>query len=137
MTEARKARPPGNTELFPPAVWAGAFLFVSGQAAVDETGSVVPGTFLEQMDLAISNLARVLQREGLSLADVVQVRAYVHDPACLAEYNRHYPDYFQHPRPARTTLTGCLLDPVKFELDVVAYQPEPARSGGGSQVPDA
>jgi 2-iminobutanoate/2-iminopropanoate deaminase len=45
----------------------------------------------------------------------------VHDPADAAEYNRLYRTYFVEPRPARTTLTSCLNDHVKFEVDVIAH----------------
>lgn len=107
--------------LFSASVRAGDFVFVSGQAAVDETGALVPGSFAEQMDRALGNVARILADEGLSLSDVVRVGAYLHDPADLAEYNRLYPQYFAPPRPARTTIAGCLSEPVKFEIDVVAY----------------
>ena len=107
--------------LFPPAVRAGEFVYVSGQASVDETGAIVGGTFAEEMHRSIENVRRVLDAEGLALSDVVKVNAYVHDPADLAEYNRLYPEYFPWPRPARTTITSCLTDAIKFELDVVAH----------------
>lgn len=107
--------------LFPPAVRAGDFVFVSGQASVDESGAILPGTFAEEMHRSIENVRRVLATEGLDLADVVKVSAYVHDPADLAEYNRLYPRYFTPPRPARTTIASCLTEAVKFEIDVVAH----------------
>lgn len=107
--------------LFPPFVRAGEFLFVSGQASVDEHGTIVPGTFAEEMHRSIENVRRILAAEGLALSDVVKVNAYVADPADLPEYNRRYPDYFPWPRPARTTITNCLTDAIKFELDVIAH----------------
>lgn len=109
--------------LFRAAVRAGDFVFVSGQAAVNASGELVPGNFAEQMDRAIGNVATILAGEGLGLSDVVRVGAYLHDHADVAEYNRRYPQYFAPPRPARTTLTGCLPEHVRFEIDVVAYSP--------------
>lgn len=114
--------------LFPPARRAGDFLFVSGQASVDETGAIVPGTFAEEMHRSIENVRRILADAGLTLSDVVKVNAYVQDPANLTEYNRLYPDYFSAPRPARTTIASCLTDAIKFEIDVVAYAPNPPRA---------
>lgn len=123
-TNATGSAPPsGDGPLFPPAVRAGDFVFVSGQASVDESGSIVPGTFAEEMHRSIENVRRVLAVEGLDLADVVKVSSYVHDPADLAEYNRLYPEYFAPPRPARTTIANCLTEAVKFEIDVVAHGP--------------
>lgn len=115
----------GYTSMFRSCVRAGDFVFVSGQAAVDESGRLVPGSFAEQMRRAIENVQRVLAGLGLTLADVVRVGSYVRDPEDLAEYNRIYAEYFAPPRPARTTLTGCLTDRIAFEIDVVAY------TGGG------
>jgi 2-iminobutanoate/2-iminopropanoate deaminase len=111
----------GSTAPFRPFVQAGAFVFVSGQASVDEAGRLVPGTFEEQMRLSIDNVRRVLALAGLDLTDVVRTGCYVHDPADAAEFNRIYLEYFHPPRPARTTLTGCLTEQVRFEIDVVAY----------------
>ncbi|WP_199701436.1 RidA family protein [Jiangella rhizosphaerae] len=110
---------------FRPLVRAGDFVFVSGQAAVDEAGRLVPGTFEEQLRRSMENVRRVLAQAGLDLAHVVRTGCYVHDPADALEFNRLYREYFQPPLPARTTLTGCLTDEVRFEIDVVAY------AGGG------
>lgn len=119
-TQPAQSAPP-DEPLFPPSVRAGDFVFVSGQASVDETGAIVPGTFAEEMHRSIENVRRVLADEGLTLADVVKVSSYVHDSANIAEYNRLYPQYFAVPRPARTTIAGCLTEAIKFEMDVVAY----------------
>ncbi|HVV11181.1 RidA family protein [Amycolatopsis sp.] len=110
---------------FSPYYCAGDFVFLSGQAAVDEDGRIVPGTFEEEMRRSIENVRSILGGLGLRLSDVVKVGAYVQDPADLVEYNRIYREYFAEPLPARTTLTSCLGDVVKFEIDVVAF------SGGG------
>jgi 2-iminobutanoate/2-iminopropanoate deaminase len=111
----------GNTAMFSPWVRAGDFVFVSGQASVDENGQIVSGTFADEMRRSMENVRRILADVGLTLADVVKVNAYVHDPLDVAEYNQIYPEYFAAPRPARTTLTSCLNDRIKFEIDVVAH----------------
>lgn len=113
--------PPGAKQNFSPAVTAGDFVFVSGQASVDETGKIIFGTFEEEMRRSLANVVRVLAVEGLTLRDVVQVRSYVGRVEDVAEYNRIYPEYFPEPKPARTTLTGC-LGTLKYEIDVVAYK---------------
>jgi 2-iminobutanoate/2-iminopropanoate deaminase len=110
----------GNTANFSPAVRAGGLVFVSGQASVDENGSIVPGTFAEEMDRSMRNVRRVLSDYGLDLGDVVRVGAYVQDPADLGEFNDLYRRYFTPPLPARTTITNCLTEKIKFEIDVVA-----------------
>lgn len=120
-TELAALRQPDGSALFSPWVRAGDFVFVSGQASVGEAGTIISGTFAEEMDRSIGNVRRILAEIGLSLSDVVRVSAYVHDPADLDEYNRRYRDYFASPRPARTTITGCLTAAIKFEIDVIAF----------------
>ena len=65
---------------FSPALEVGPWLFVSGQASVDDEGQIVPGTFREEMTHSFDNVVRILAAAGLSLADVVQVRGYVGRP---------------------------------------------------------
>jgi 2-iminobutanoate/2-iminopropanoate deaminase len=107
---------------FSPAIITGDWVFVSGQASVDDQGAIVNGSFEEEMHRSMRNLEVVLNAAGCSLTDVVAVRAYVHDPADLAEFNALYREYFTNPLPARTTLTSC-LGPIKFEIDVTARLP--------------
>ncbi|GAA4164618.1 RidA family protein [Phytohabitans flavus] len=111
----------GNTARFSPSMRAGDLVFVSGQASVDEAGRIVPGTFEEEMRRSIDNVRRVLAAEGLTLADVVKVNAFVRDEDRLGEYNRIYAEYFTDNKPARTTITNCLTKQIQFEVDVVAY----------------
>ena len=105
---------------FSPAVLAGGFVFVSGQASVDDSGTIVPDTFAGEMRRSLENVAKVLAGAGLELSDVIQVRAYVRDPDDLSQYNEIYREFFNPPCPARTTLTNCLPETLRFEVDVIA-----------------
>lgn len=87
---------------------------------MNENGTIVPGTFAEEMDRSIQNVRRILGDYGLDLSDVVRVGGYVQDPENLPEYNQLYRTYFTPPLPARTTITSCLDNRIKFEIDVVA-----------------
>lgn len=122
MTKASTAADrDGNTATFAPYVRAGDFVFVSGQASVDEFGRIVTGTFAEEMRRSVENVQRILALTGLTLSHVVKVGAYVQNPDDVGEYNRIYQEFFPPPRPARTTITNCLTDLIKFEIDVVAH----------------
>lgn len=105
---------------FSPAVRAGQYLFISGQAAVDEKGTIVKGSFEEECRMSFDNLGKILTAAGLGFQDVVQVRNYVGNQADLPQFNAIYKEYFKSPYPARTTLIGCLGDLLKFEVDAVA-----------------
>jgi 2-iminobutanoate/2-iminopropanoate deaminase len=112
---------PRSSLPFSPAVRAGAFVLVSGQASVDVSGRVVTDSFEGEMRRSIANVSAVLASVGMDLKDVVQVRSYLGREEDLTEYNRIYREYFREPLPARTTLLGVLGNGLKFELDVMAY----------------
>jgi 2-iminobutanoate/2-iminopropanoate deaminase len=117
---------------FSPAVRAGDFVFVSGQASVDDTGAYVQEDFAGEMDRSMRNVSRILVAAGASMDDIVQVRSYLGDVSYRDEYNRLYPGYFTSPLPARTTVSGG-ISALKFEVDVVAYAPAPADADLGDR----
>src|SRR5215475_8682332 len=113
---------------FSPGVWAGDFIFLSGLASVDENNRVIPDTFENEARRTYQNIARVLATGGLTFANVVQVRCYLSNKEDWDTHNRIYREFFSEPFPARTTLIGCLGDMVKYEVDLVAYDPQRAKS---------
>ena len=107
---------------FSPAMRAGDFVFVSGQASVDDEGNLVSDTFENEFRRSISNTQRILAAAGCTLKDVVQVKSYVKNPADVPEYNKLYREVFNEPFPARTTIVNC-LGKLLYEIDVIAYSP--------------
>ena len=108
---------------FSPAIIAGDFMYVSGQASVDaETGRITAASFEAEMRRSIANLRAILEAGGLSLDHVINVRSYVASQDDLALYNQIYPEYFAQPAPTRSTIVGVLGTMLKFELDCVAYR---------------
>jgi 2-iminobutanoate/2-iminopropanoate deaminase len=107
---------------FSPAIKANGFLFVSGQASVDDTGKIVSDTFENEMRRSFDNLHRILKAAGLDFKDVVQVRSYVKNSSDVPRYNEIYREYFKEPYPARTTIVNC-LGTLLYEIDVVAAFP--------------
>lgn len=105
---------------FSPCTKVGTLLFVSGQASVDDAGSIIPDTFEGEMRRAVGNLQKILHAAGSSLKLVVQTRNYVRDPVDLPEFNRLYRDLFSAPYPARTTITRCLGEALKYEIECIA-----------------
>jgi 2-iminobutanoate/2-iminopropanoate deaminase len=104
----------------------GDLVFVSGQASVDAAGRIVSDTFEGEFRRSVENLAKVLAAAGCGLADVVQTRNYVRDPADVPRYNELYREYFREPFPARTTITNCLPPALKYEIEAVAVVPRTA-----------
>ena len=109
---------------FSPAIRAGDYVFISGQASVDDEGKIVNGTFAEECRRSFENLGKILSAAGLDFSDVIQVRNYVNHQEDLAEFNQIYREFFSTPFPARTTIMGCLGTLLKFEVDAVAYSPK-------------
>ena len=109
---------------FSPAIKAGDYVFISGQASVDDEGKIVNGTFGEECRRSFENLGKILSAAGLDFSDVIQVRNYVNHQEDLAEFNQIYREFFSTPFPARTTIMGCLGTLLKFEVDAVAYSPK-------------
>ena len=106
---------------FSPAIIAGDLMFVSGQASVDsEIGTIISGTFEEEMRRSIENLRSILVAEGLSLDNVINVKSYVAQQSDLPLYNKIYSEYFTAPLPTRSTIMGVLGTMLKFELDGIA-----------------
>lgn len=104
-----------------PAVRAGDWLFVSGQASTDPaTGAFISGTFEEEFERSVANLRRVLAEAGASMEQVVRIGAFVRDEASLPLFNRLYLAELAHPRPARTT-TAMGFQFLQFEIEAVAY----------------
>ena len=102
------------------AVVDGGFVFVAGQVPVlPESGRTVEGIG-DQTRQVLENVQVILNSEGLEMADVVQVRAYLTDLSDFAEFTAVYGEFFAAPFPARTTI-GCQLNPgFLVEVDVIA-----------------
>jgi 2-iminobutanoate/2-iminopropanoate deaminase len=111
---------PKTKNPFSPAIKAGGFVFVSGQASVDDDGTIHPDTFEAEFRRTMSSIERILAAAGATLSQVVQVRGFLRDGEKWGEYNALYREYFKEPYPARTTITKC-LGQVQVEIDVVAY----------------
>ncbi len=121
MEVIRGAGVPSSHLPFSPGIRAGGFVFVSGQASVDDQGKIVVDSFAGEMRRSFENARRILTAAGLTFANVVQVRSYVAKPDDLAEYNQIYREYFAEPFPARTTIVECLGTALKFEVEMMAY----------------
>lgn len=118
MIEHIAADPDGS---YSPAVRAGDWLYVSGQASTDpETGEFIPGTFDEEFARSVQNLRRVLELAGAREDQIVRIGVFVRDEANLSRYNELYRETFKHPRSARTT-SSMGFDFLQVELECVAY----------------
>jgi 2-iminobutanoate/2-iminopropanoate deaminase len=107
---------------FSPAVQFGDLIFISGQASVDSTGKIISDTFEGEFRRSLENVRKILEGAGSDFEHVLQVRSYVRDPEELPLYQQLYREYFKEPFPARTTITHCLPQTVKYEIECVAVK---------------
>ena len=113
---------------------AGDFIFVSGisarrtdntiaGAAADPMGTV-QFDIREQTRGVIRNLGTILEAAGASLADVVDVTAFLVDIGDFGGYNEAYGEFFSHDGPARTTvMVHQLPHPhMRIEIKAIAFK---------------
>lgn len=111
---------------YSPAVRAGNLVFVSGQVPRDPiSGALVGDDVATQTRQTLSNLQRVLEQSGASLADVVSVTVYLAHADDWAAMNTVYAEMFRAPYPSRTTV-GAELRGILVEISAVAYLTGPA-----------
>lgn len=109
---------------FHPAVRAGDFIFVSGQVAKDENGTMLSGNIEDLVRGTIESVRRVLAEAGADLNDIVKATAYLEDVRDFGRYNRTFAEYFPDGMLARTTVEARAAINTGFEMDVIAYKPQ-------------
>ncbi|MGD9601177.1 MAG: RidA family protein [Gammaproteobacteria bacterium] len=129
---ATKARPRGR---YPHYRRAGDFIFVSGTsprqadnsfpgAEVDALGTV-RFDIRAQTRATLQNIADILAAAGASLADVVDVSAFLVDMSDFGGYNEVYAEFFDYDGPTRTTVAVHQLPHplIRIEIKCTAYKP--------------
>ena len=112
---------------YSPAVRAGGFIYVAGQVPVDPvTNQSVLGDIRQETRQVLSNVKRILEGCGATMADVVRTTVYLADVKDFAAMNEVYAEFFGEARPARTTIAVAALPlpNAKVEVDAIAYKPE-------------
>ncbi|MDR3588352.1 MAG: RidA family protein [Negativicutes bacterium] len=111
------------------AVRANGFLFVSGQIPLDPvTGQIVYGGAGMQTMQVFANLKAILDKERLTLADVVKATVFLADMDDFAEVNKIYGQYFPAEPPARACVEVARLPrDVGVEIEVIAVYPAAAK----------
>ncbi|NUO98541.1 MAG: RidA family protein [Nonomuraea sp.] len=128
-----KAAPRGR---FPHVKRAGDFLYVSGTSSrrPDDTfaGVVVDRHGVTDLDIraqtraVIENIGDLLKAAGGSLADLVQITAYLVNMNDFKGYNEVYAEFFDEEGPTRTTVAVHQLPHphLLIEMQAVAFHPQ-------------
>ena len=96
---------PRSNLVFPQAVIAGGFIFLSGTTGVDpSTGKLIEGGFEPQLIQALRNIKTILEEAGSAMDKVVKTTVFMvadEDPA-FTVINKVYADFFPNGTVARS-----------------------------------
>lgn len=123
LTDMKKVYSPSDVINAPlsGAYEANGLVFVSGQVHADAEWRLHGETIEEKLEVAMSNVKRILGEAGLTLANVIHVRLFVTDIKELPALNTTYKTYFTHPMPARTAVCVAALPlGANVEVEVIA-----------------
>ncbi len=101
----------------------GDLVIISGQTALDEKGRIVGvADFDAQADQTFTNLQRVLQAGGSSLANVVKVTIFLTDMANFPKIVELRGRWFTPPYPADTIVQvqALALPELQIEIEAIA-----------------
>lgn len=106
------------------AVWAGDFLYVSGQICLDpETGELVGTDAATQAEQVLKNVGAILESQQLGFQDVVKATVFAKNMEDFAAVNEVYGRFFTSDFPARAFVEVARLPKdVLVEIEVVAYR---------------
>ncbi|MGH8914007.1 MAG: RidA family protein [Acidimicrobiia bacterium] len=122
LTVAGVAPPAGNYSHG--IIASGRILFVAGQTALDEDGNLVGGDDAgAQARQVLTNLQRVIESAGGTMADVARTTVYLtrlEDRGPVGEVRR---EFFPAPAPANTLLVVSSLANPGFLVEIDAIVP--------------
>jgi 2-iminobutanoate/2-iminopropanoate deaminase len=110
---------------YSPAVRAGDFIYVAGQGPIDAaTDKMSYGDIKHETRLVLTNIRKILEGCGATMADVVKCSVFLGDGKDFAAMNEIYAQFFGNAKPARPTVEAKFADPkMKVEIDCIAYKP--------------
>lgn len=121
-TQAPKAIGP-----YSQGIKAGAYVFISGQIAIDPTiGKLAGDTIEEQTKQVLKNLEAILFAQGLTLENVVKTEVYLKDLKDFQTMNSIYAEKFSYEiKPSRATvqISKLPLDAL-VEISCIAFIPD-------------
>jgi 2-iminobutanoate/2-iminopropanoate deaminase len=106
------------------AVQAGAFLFLSGQVAINpSTGNVESTDIGSETRQVMENIQAVLTEAGYSFGHVVKTTIFLSDMSLFGAVNEVYGSYFSTDFPARETVAvKGLPKNVNVEISMTAFK---------------
>ena len=114
---------PGAIAPYSQAMFAGNFLFVSGQIGMNASGFFVNKTVGGQAYQALKNIEVLLEAADLDFSNVVKATVLLQNIDDFGEVNKVYEAFFPDPKPARAAFAVNALprhDESLVEIEVIA-----------------
>ena len=110
---------------YTPAIKAGGFIYVSGQAAIDPaTNDFIESDIQAETIRTLENIELILAGAGATRNDIVKCSVFLKNGGDFASMNEAYSKFFGEHKPARTTVEAKFASPrMLIEIDCVAYKP--------------
>ncbi len=106
MTERKyfsTSKVPRMTEVFPQAVIAGNFIFISGTTGFDTSTGKLSDSFEEQAMQSFENIKIILEELGSSMDKIVKTTVFMVSGNDFSILNKVYGEVFPENAPARST----------------------------------
>jgi 2-iminobutanoate/2-iminopropanoate deaminase len=98
------AHAPKMSDVFPQAVIAGDYIFLSGTPGLLlETGKVISDSFEEQARQALLNIKAILENAGSNMQKVIKTTIFMVSGNDFSIVNKVYAEFFPENAPARST----------------------------------
>lgn len=94
---------PRTTEVFPQAVVANKFIFISGTPGLNPVTGKLSDQFEEQARQSFQNIKTILEELGSSLEKIVKTTVFMVSGNDFSTFNKVYAEVFPHNAPARST----------------------------------
>jgi 2-iminobutanoate/2-iminopropanoate deaminase len=104
---------------YSPGIFAGEFLYVSGQGARGPNGQI-PATFDEQARQSFENVKSILEAAGLTMEHVVYSHVYMENAANYDAMNKVWAQYFSRGIPPARATVGVYKMPADTPIEINA-----------------
>ena len=106
------------------AVWAGDFVFLTGQVPMQNNAIMTHGDIEDQTRAVLDDITETLKLAGCDRGDVVKSMVWLTSRDDFPGFNAVYAEYFPESPPARSAIVNDLLVDAKVEIEVIAYKPQ-------------
>jgi len=111
----------GKALPFAKATEADGWLYVSGQTPMRD-GEIVGHGIVEQANIAIQNMLKIVEDAGYGVEDIVRVGVWLDDARDFWSFNGVFEKYFGEHPPARAAVQSSMVVDCKVEVDCIAFR---------------